>query len=379
MSPIDEAEFLKVGAQIEKKWGKGTVRNGSDMPSVLHVPSGSYSFDYMSDGGPPVRRWSRFFGGESSAKSLTSWNIVKNAQNYHIIMDEKLAALAEAAKDMGDKEIAKDYLKKREHVLATWPNGMDVCYYNVEQTYDPDFVAAAGVDIDRLKLSEATVIEEVGDAMEGFLHAGVDLHVIDSCSSAIPLQELNMDVTEQRRGLSAKQWGLIMRRAKKRFQPNNMGIIIDQVRINQQTGAEEAPGGKYLDHASDLTVHFRRGKWLYYDNKGVLRDNAESGETMTGMKEADGIEITARVSKSRVCRPFRTARMRIDFDGMEIDQGYELKEAAVWYGVVNKKGGGYYDLPNGETVRGEAAIREAVSGDIELKEKIIKVWEEDVR
>lgn len=155
-----------------------------------------------------------------------------------------------------------------------------------------------------------------------------------------------------------------------------MGIIIDQVRINQQTGSEEPPGGKYLAHASDLSVHFKRGRWLHYDRNGVLRDTqTEGGNSMAGMKEADGMEVTARVTKSRVCRPFRPARLRLDFDGMKIDTAYELKEAAVYYGLVEKKSGGNYTLPDGSNARGEAAIREAVmSPETDLRERVLEAW-----
>jgi RecA/RadA recombinase len=377
--PVDEAELLKVGERLEKKWDmRDFVRRGSDMPDVWGIPTGSFSFDAMTGNiGAPIRRWSRYFGGESSAKSLTAWNIAKNAQQYHTIMDAQLLARAEIAKDDGNNMLAKALLRRRDEILKMWPEGMKVVYYNVEQTFDPEFVSAAGVNIDDLIIVESTVIEEVGEALESLLTVGADLHIIDSCSSAIALEELNMDVAESRRGLNPRRWSLMMRRAKKRFQPNHTGIIIDQVRINQQTGSEEPPGGKYLAHASDLSVHFRRGKWLYYDKNGVLRDNSESEHTMSGMKEADGIEVTARVTKSRVCRPFRTARMRLDFDGMRIDTAYELKEAAIWYGLVEKKTGGNYTLPDGKKVRGEAAIREAILDPrSDLREKVLDAWQE---
>jgi hypothetical protein len=35
---------------------------------------------------------------------------------------------------------------------------------------------------------------------------------------------------------------------------------------------------------------------------------------MSGQMEPAGIEIKARVEKSRVCRPFRTATMRLDLE-----------------------------------------------------------------
>jgi RecA/RadA recombinase len=377
--PIDENEYAKVVAAIEKKWKqKDMFRLATNMPAVNRVPTGSDEFDFITGDGVPIRRMTRFWGGESSGKSLMGWNVARHAQNIHIIMDERFTRLAELAEM---KPVKKALLAKRDWYLKTYPDGMDVIYYNVEQTFDPEFVERAGVNLKKVRLVDDTVIETVGEALENMIIAGADLHIIDSTTSAIPLEELNMETTEHRRGLEAKRWSLMLRRAKQRFMDNSMGIYISQVRIDQKTNSEYAPGGKYLDHASDLSVHFRAGKWLYIDKKGVLRDKAESDEakTRSGLKEPDGVEVQCRVGKSRVCRPFLTARMRLGYEGMKIDRAYELKEAALWYGIVKKSStGGWYTLPNGEKVNGEAAIRDAIAADKDLEIQIREVWREHI-
>lgn len=377
--PINESEYEKVVAAMEKKWRqKDMARRGSEMPRVKRVPTGSPELDFAIGRGAPVRRMTRLWGGESSGKSLIAWNIARHAQNIHIIVDERYTRLAELT---DDKALKRAYLSERDEYLRLWPNGMDVVYYNVEQQFDPEFVAAAGVDIDRLRIFDDTVIETVGEAVENYIGVGADLHIIDSTTSAIPLEELNMETTEHRRGLEARRWSLMLRRAKQRFQDNNMGIYVSQVRIDQKTNSEYAPGGKYMDHASDLSIQFKIGKWLFLDSKGVLRDSDESAEarSMTGLKEPDGVEVTCRVNKSRVCRPFLTARMRLGYEGMRIDRMYEIKEAAVFYGIVEKSSkGGWYTLPDGTKVQGEAAIRDAIADDMELQQQILGRWDEAI-
>lgn len=380
--PIDENEYEKVVRALEKNWKqKDLVRTGRSMPRIRRVPFGSHEMDFMSGGGCPVRRMTRFYGGESSSKSQMGWNVVRHAQNIHIVASERYDRLAELAKDSGAKALAKAYIEERDNVLRLWPDGMDVVYYNVEQQFDPEFVEAAGVDIDRLRIVDDTVVETVGEALENLVLAGADFHFIDSTSSAITLEELNMETSEYRRGLEAKRWSLMLRRAKQRFKDNNMGIFVSQVRIDQKTGSEYAPGGKYLDHAADLVIHFKRGKWLFRDKNGVLRDVNESSEakTMSGLKEPDGVEVQCRVDKSRVCRPFLTSRWRLDYAGMKIDLPYEIKEAAVWYGIIEKSSsGGWYTLPDGTKRNGEAAIRDAIADDPVLRQKVLDTWHESI-
>ena len=380
--PIDEQEFDRMVTALEKDWKhKDLIIRADRAPRVLRCPFGSYEFDFMTGGGCPVRRMSRFYGGESSSKSQTAWNVARNAQNIHIIVDERYTRFAEEAKERGHKDLAKAYIEDRDRALALWPSGMDIVYYNIEDTFDPQFVEQAGVDLSRVRVVNDTVIEVVGSVLENAIRAGADLHIIDSTTSAIPLDELNMETTEHRRGLEAKRWSLMLRRAKQRFQDNNMGIYISQVRIDQKSNAEYAPGGKYMDHAADIAIHFRQGKWLWRDKNGVLRDKEESAEvnSMSGLKEPDGIELQARVQKSRVCRPFLTARTRIDYTGMKFDLAYEVKEAGVWYGIIEKSAkGGWYTTPDGKKYNGEAAIRDAIAQDDELRLSILDRWDEAI-
>lgn len=378
--PLDEALYQKVVTAMEKRWkSKEILRRADEYPSIKRVPFGSYELDYLSGRGCPAKRVTRLWGGESSGKSLVAWSVARNAQNIHIIVSEYYDRLAEFARQDGDKRLAKELIAVRDSYLKIWPEGMDVVYYNVEQTFDEDFVRKAGLDLTRVKLLDDTVIETVGEGLENMIDAGADLHIIDSTTSAIPLDELNMETTEHRRGLEARRWSLMLRRAKQRMQSreNAMIIYISQVRIDQKTNSEYPPGGKYMDHAADLSIHFHRGKWLWKDRNGILRDDSEDQEvaSLSGMKEPDGVEVQCRAVKSRVCRPFLTGRSRLQFDGMKIDLDYELKEAAVYHGIVPKSAaGGWYTLPDGSKVQGEAKLRQAIAADLDLKQRIVDTW-----
>lgn len=377
--PLDELLYERVVTAMEKRWKtKDILRRANEYPNILRVPFGSYEMDFLSGRGCPIKRVTRFWGGESSGKSLVAWSVGRNAQNIHIIASEKYDRLAEFARQDGDKALVKALIAVRDVYLKLWPEGMDICYYNVEQTFDPVFVEAAGIDLNRVKLFDDTVIETVGEGLENMISAGADLHIIDSTTSAIPLDELNMETTEHRRGLEQRRWSLMLRRAKQRMKnfDNAMIIYISQVRIDQKTQSEYPPGGKYMDHAADLSIHFHRGKWLWRDKNGILRDDKESQAvaSVSGMKEPDGIEVQCRAVKSRVCRPFLTGRSRLGFVGMKIDMDYELKEAAIFHGIV-KQASGWYTVPGlDKKVQGEAGIRSAIAADADLKQRVIDTW-----
>lgn len=326
--PVNTQDYDEIVAKINRKY-ENTIRTGNDFESAQRISTGSIELDVAMGGGLPIGRWSRFYGGYSSTKTLTTLSVIREAQKQ----------------------------------------GLSCAYYNIEKQYDPKFTAEKiGVDIDKLVVVEGTTIEEITDKMEA-LFGVVHVHVIDSCTAAVSEDELNADVRDWRPGITARAWGKSFRRLNERFDANeNTVIMIDQVRTNFRTGAEEAPGGRILDHQSSMTVHFKKGGWLYRNGEGYLDEKATQSKGMSGQAEPDGIEIKARVQKSRVCRPFRTATMRLDLDTIEFDRVFELSKAARYYGLVDQKGAYYYY--GDQKFQGEKKLREFIMGDLTFQEEI---------
>jgi hypothetical protein len=117
-----------------------------------------------------------------------------------------------------------------------------------------------------------------------------------------------------------------------------------------------------------MTVHFKKGGWLYRNKDGYLDEKATQTKGMSGQAEPDGIEIKARIQKSRVCRPFRTATMRLDLDTIEFDRVFELSKAARYYDLVQQKGAYYYY--GDQSFQGEKKLREFIMGDLTFQEEI---------
>lgn len=330
--PVRPEDYDEIVARIGRKY-EGDIKKGSAYDAVEGISTGSIELDAAMGGkGIPMGRWVRFYGGYHSTKTLRSLVIAGNAQRM----------------------------------------GLNVAYYDAEKQFDPVFASEKlGVDTDALTLVRGTTVEEIGDKMEALFQV-CHLHIIDSISICVSEDELNADIRDWRPGITARAWGKVFRRLNERFdQVENTVIMIDQVRVNFKTGAEEAPGGKIIDHQSSMTVHFKKGSWLARHADGYLDEKATQAKGSSGQMEPAGMEIKARIQKSRVCRPFRTATMRLDLDSLQFDNTFEIIKAAKYYGVVRQAGAWYYYTePDGTEQRfqGEKQLRAYAAGNLDFEE-----------
>lgn len=331
--PVDPNTLDATIAAIEQRYGRSALALANDAPSIRRIPTGSLELDYATGGGIPIGRFSRFYGGFSSGKTLACWNVIRSAQQM----------------------------------------GMTCAYYNAEKQFDPALVERVGVDLSKLIVVEGSIIEEVGVKFEALL-GSVHLHVIDSLSTCISLQELNGNVEDQQMAASARAWGRVLRRSLSSFDDQeNTCIMVDQVRatFGAPGAAPKPPGGSMIDFTSSLNLYFKRGSWLYRKSDGLLTSDSVKNTTLSGAAEADGIETQIRVEKSRVGQPFRTARIRIDFETMEYDELFELVKCAKFFKVVDGKGS-WFTLPDGSKVQGDTQLAGAIRANEDLKETIIE-------
>jgi RecA/RadA recombinase len=352
MSPVDASLLEKDMKVIRDRRGDDAIHNGNHIHHVIKLPIPSPGLMRITGGGVPIGRMTRLWGGPSSGKSLIGWMIISAAQKY----------LTEAL-----------------------PIGMEATYWNVEKQYDPIFTKDRGVDTERMMVEEATIIEDIAGEME-ILMRSCHLHVLDSASFAVCRDELASDADQWFRALDARAWKRAINRIHNAMdKEENMLVCIDHAGTDQVTGSEHALGAKRLEFKSDLSMHFKTGAWLFYDDWGhlekndKLKDKTKNGVGPAGTKEADGVEIVVRVNKSRVCRPFRSARLRLDINTFEFDTIFELIDAAKFFdaqgGVALRtkedpiaiKAGSWYTFPNGEKVQGDRGIRTLISSNPDLK------------
>jgi RecA/RadA recombinase len=330
--PVEPAEYAAAIAGLARIYKGGVeIHAGDDVKPLTRVSTGSYELDYATGGGVPLGRCSHFWGSYSAGKSLTGWHTIREAQKL----------------------------------------GLVAAYYNVEKQYDKTFVEALGVDASKLVVVEATAIEEVGTVLEALL-SSVHVHVIDSLAGAVSVDELGARLEDWQIGLAARAWGKVLRRANDRMDPTENAIIMINHARDNFRGGEGAPGGRFIEHQSSCTIHFKRGPWLFYDGNGFLSPSNKGGTTagVSGDMEPDGYEIIARVEKSRVSRPNLTARMRYEYSTKSLDLMYELAKAAEYFKVVNETSPGRYELDDGTRLHGIKKLREAIVDRPELQEAI---------
>lgn len=321
-------DYDAIIAKIAKKY-EGDIRKGDDYEIVPRISTGSLELDAAMSGGVPVGRWTRFYGGYHSTKTLTALSVIREAQQM----------------------------------------GLMCAYYNVEKQYDEVFARERiGLNPSELTIVEGASIEEIGEKMEALMTV-CHLHVIDSCSIAVSEDELNADIRDWRPGITSRAWGKVFRRLNERFDSvSNTVVMIDQMRTNFKTGGEQAAGGRVFDYQSSMSVLFRKGSWLFRNAEGQLDDKAAQQKGYDGQIEPAGYEVKCRVEKSRVCRPFRTATMRLDLDELKFDRDFEVIKAAVHFGVVEQKGAWYYY--DGEKYQGQKQLRQMVAGNLDFHDLV---------
>lgn len=351
MTPVNPSEFDRYITAIEREYGKGTIRRGTDDPDVSFISTGSHELDLICGGGIPRGRFTRLYGGYSSAKSLTAWNVTKNA---HAIK------------------------------TATSPKGLEVIYYNLEKQYDRKYVAGLGVDVKRLRVVDAHTIEECGTMLYELLNVA-HVHIIDSCSAVPSVDELNRTLEERTMGLHPKVWGQVLRRILQASDKKEHSIImVDQIRDVFGSGIQAPPGGRQMEHVSSLSLMFRRGKWLHKDANGLLDPDAPAAKALGEANDPRGMEIQVRCEKSRVGRPLRTARLRLDLKTGAWDLDYELLKAAIYFdedgepaqesgknAIIEVTGPGRYVMADGTKIHGRKKLREALVKDDALRLRVI--------
>lgn len=324
---VNHESLNKVIEQIKKNYGVESIRYADSTPKVERIPTGILQLDSVGGGGFPLGRWSHVYGGYSSGKTLVALHLIRNAQE----------------------------------------RGYTCAFYDLENQFDKDWAESVGVDISKLIVLDGSIIEDVGAKLETLL-GSVNVHVIDSIGMGVSQDELATETDEWRPGIQARAWGKIIRRANNYFsKDDNMVIMINQVReAFGKMGGENPTGGRLIEHMSSYSWHFKRSSWLYKDNKGNLSAEGKKTDSMTGDIKPAGIELQARLSKSRVGDPLDTARFRLEFgSGGQFDNVWGLVRSAIFFGIVERNGA-WYSLPDGTNVQGENGLRIAIEENNDL-------------
>jgi recombination protein RecA len=313
--------------QIEKQYGSGSlIKLGSsgNVPGIEVVPTGSILLDEaLGIGGYPRGRIIEIFGPESSGKTTLALHAVAEAQ--------KLGGIA--------------------------------AFVDAEHALDPIYAKNLGVNIDNLWVSQPDSGEQALEIAESLVRSGaVDVIVVDSVAALTPQAEIDGDMGDAQMGLQARLMSQAMRKLTAIIGKSRTIIIfINQIRMKIGVmfgNPETTTGGNALKFYSSLRLEVRKT------------------ETIEAGKDTDAIgnRVKVKVVKNKVAPPFRRADLEIIF-GKGISAEGSLLDAAVKYGMIDKKGA-WYSYGEEKVGQGRDSARDYIAQNpafaAELEQKLRK-------
>lgn len=290
--------------ELEKLFGKGVVITASHdgIEEVKErIKSGSFTLDLATEGGFPKKgKATCIIGPESVGKSTAAYNAIANEQK-----NGNLACLLDI-----EDSIDKDYLKK-----------LDVDLSKLHIISRKALLTSLGV-----KGRTAVAAEEWFDLTVKILESNIyGIVVLDSIPAMQPMSEIENGVSYGKIASIAAPMTKAYRAIQNALAVSNSAFIyISQWRMSPgkygdpriQPGAE---AWKYLE-----SLKLELSKSLDKDEDGV-----------------NGIIVKGKVTKSKVCQPYKTFEYMIRF-GEGIVQAYEIMNLAVEKEIFIKAGNTYY-------------------------------------
>ena len=221
----------KIMKQFNRKHDKEMVKFGKDTDLERErISFGLKALDKLTGGGIPTGLFSVIWGNKSVGKTSLVYKIIAQAQ-------------------------------EKDKVVA---------FFDLENTFDPDWAMALGVNVDELVLGYFDTAEESLDALITLAeNKVVDLIVIDSIQAMSPKGEqknksgTTRSIEEDEMALLARKLSKFFRIAAPKIHNANIAVLmIGQARmdIGGFIALETLSGGKSLAHWASLIIRMRRGQ-----------------------------------------------------------------------------------------------------------------------
>lgn len=305
-------------AQIEKKFGKGSIMRLGERP---HEEIGAISTNCLSldaaigVGGMPRGRIIEVFGPESSGKTTLALQVVASAQRA----------------------------------------GGIAAYIDAEHAMDPEYAAKLGVNIDDLLISQPDSGEQALEIAETLVRSNsVDVIVVDSVAALVPRAELDGEMGDSLPGLQARLMSQALRKLTAIVSSSRTTFIfINQLRekIGVFFGSPETTtGGKALKFYASVRLDIRR--------IGAIKD----GERVIGSR------TRVKVVKNKCAPPFRETEFDIMY-GEGISREGDLIDLATNNGVVEKSGA-WFSYKGERLGQGRENVKTLLRENADLRERI---------
>ncbi len=225
MGVLRVSDTKQLFKEFQKEYGEKIGGQDYELIDIVRIPTGYFAFDLASGGGFPRGRISIIYGPESSGKTNLVLKLIANHQRL-------------------------------------WPDQQCV-FFDIENTYDPDWAEKLGVNNKALYLSKPEYAEQCVDMVESLLRAtDIGLVAIDSLAAMVTTQEFNSSAEKANVGGSALAVGKLIRksvlsltRAEKENRMPSL-VLVNQTRwkIGKYGNPETQPGGNAPQFACSMRV-----------------------------------------------------------------------------------------------------------------------------
>lgn len=322
----DTTNLDKAILEINKKFGDNTIGRIGNMPTIEmeRVSSGSPYLDWAIGGGFPLGRSIELYGPFSSGKSLIALRTVAEFQKL----------------------------------------GKPIVYLDSENAFSPDFAKLLGVDSNKLIISQVSAGEETFNIIDKLLETEVSLIVVDSVASLVPQYELDEAMEKQTIGLHARMMSKALRKITAKASKNKTLIMfINQIREKPTMygNPNVTTGGRALGFYSSLRIEVTRGEFIEEDKKPI------------------GQQVKFKITKSKVCPPFRDGYFLFYYPDLQIktpqivfDSADELVSMLLLQNKIVRRGG-YYDVL-GKTFQGRESLENEVRTNPDFNKELNDLW-----
>lgn len=322
----EDKDIEKLISEINKNIGDNSLIRFGEVPKKIDViPTGILPLDVALDvGGMPRGRIVEMYGHEASGKTTIAQYIVGAAQK------------------LGDT----------------------CAYVDMEHALDPVYAELCGVDVDALLLSQPDSGEQALEIVEALIRSGkIGVVVVDSVAALVPQKELEGEMGDSVIGLQARLMSQAMRKLSGVVKKSNVLLIFTN-QIRQKIGVlygspDVTSGGLALKFYSSIRMEIRRSTYIK-----EKRDNI-------------GNEIAIKITKNKVGRPFKRARISLIY-GKGIDKLGGMVDVALEVGTLERRGA-YYYLYGEQIGQGKEAAIEFLEANDEAREKLEQLTIEKAR
>ena len=232
---------------VNKQYGEDIAIKASCYPVVRRYITGIFGLDFITGGGLPRRRTSKFSGWQSTGKTTTSQRVITSVQRH-------CAQCAYLVCGCDNRTIPK------------------TVYMDVEGALDRDWGRDLGWILDHVYIVQANYAEQAIDVCDMALRSGdCDFLVVDSLAALVPMAEIEESVEKQQQGLAAR----LINKALRKFTASlNIGgptekrggtiLLINQLRhkIGVMFGNPEVePGGFGQQYVTSINIRTSKGDY----------------------------------------------------------------------------------------------------------------------